>query len=134
MGEHLIKITLISNSRYSITIKQTSYQTMVKAWKEQVTIPTYEVGAPEKNPIFLEKRVYQGSSGVVYPYPVIESISDERVDKEYNAIYIENEYIKVMILPELGGRVQMAYDKVKKVSFGNAFYRNDIGKKAKEAK
>ena len=51
---------------------------MVKAWKETVTIPTYEAGEPEKNPIFLEKRVYQGSSGVVYPYPVIESISDER--------------------------------------------------------
>ena len=47
---------------------------MVKAWREKVTIPTYEVGKPEKNPIFLEKRVYQGSSGVVYPYPVIESI------------------------------------------------------------
>ena len=50
---------------------------MVKAWKEKVVIPTYEVGKPEKNPIFLEKRVYQGSSGVVYPYPVIESMSDE---------------------------------------------------------
>lgn len=37
---------------------------MVKAWKEKVVIPTYEVGKPEKNPIFLEKRVYQGSSGV----------------------------------------------------------------------
>lgn len=74
---------------------------MVKAWKEKVVIPTYEVGKPEKNPIFLEKRVYQGSSGVVYPYPVIESMSDEKVDKEYNAIFIENEYIKVMILPEL---------------------------------
>ncbi len=72
---------------------------MVKAWKEKVVIPTYEVGKPEKNPIFLEKRVYQGSSGVVYPYPVIESMSDEKVDKEYNAIFIENEYIKVMILP-----------------------------------
>ncbi len=51
---------------------------MVKAWKEKVVIPTYEVGKPEKNPIFLEKRVYQGSSGVVYPYPVIESMSDEK--------------------------------------------------------
>ena len=51
---------------------------MVKAWKEKVVIPTYEVGEPEKNPIFLEKRVYQGSSGVVYPYPVIESIANEK--------------------------------------------------------
>ncbi len=44
----------------------------VKAWKEKVTIPTYGIGEPEKNPIFCEKRVYQGSSGVVYPLPVIE--------------------------------------------------------------
>lgn len=100
---------------------------MVKAWKEQVVIPTYEVGMPEKNPIFLEKRVYQGSSGVVYPYPVIESISNEKVDKSYNAIYLENEYIKVMILPELGGRVQMAYDKIKQRHF---VYYNHVIKPA----
>ena len=100
---------------------------MVKAWREAVTIPTYEVGTPEKNPIFLEKRVYQGSSGVVYPYPVIESIADERTDKEYNAIYLENEYIKVMLLPELGGRVQMAYDKVKERHF---VYYNHVVKPA----
>jgi hypothetical protein len=35
------------------------------AWNEKVIIPTYGIGKPEKNPIFLEKRVYQGSSGVV---------------------------------------------------------------------
>ena len=100
---------------------------MVKAWREKVVIPTYEVGTPEKNPIFLEKRVYQGSSGVVYPYPVIESISDEKSDHEYEAVYIENEYIKVMILPELGGRIQMAYDKIKKRHF---IYYNQVIKPA----
>ncbi|WP_028907243.1 DUF5107 domain-containing protein [Xylanibacter ruminicola] len=100
---------------------------MVKAWREIVTIPTYEVGKPEKNPMFLEKRVYQGSSGVVYPYPVIETMSDEKVDKEYKAVYIENEYIKVMILPELGGRVQMAYDKIKQRHF---VYYNHVIKPA----
>ena len=35
-------------------------------------LPTYEIGKEEKNPVFIEKRVYQGSSGVVYPYPVVE--------------------------------------------------------------
>ena len=64
---------------------------MVKDWKETVVIPTYESGKPEKNPIFLENRVYQGSSGVVYPYPVIESISDEKTDHEWDAVFIENE-------------------------------------------
>ena len=100
---------------------------MVKAWREIVTIPTYEVGKPEKNPIFLEKRVYQGSSGVVYPYPVIESISDEKVDKEWKAVYLENEYIKVMVLPELGGRIQMAYDKIRQRHF---VYYNHVIKPA----
>ena len=92
-----------------------------------MTIPTYEVGRPGKNPMFLEKRVYQGSSGVVYPYPVIETISDNRVDKEYMAIWLENEYIKVMVLPELGGRIQMAYDKVKQRHF---VYYNHVVKPA----
>ena len=100
---------------------------MVKAWKEQVVIPTYEVGKPEKNPIFLENRVYQGSSGVVYPYPVIESISNEKTDHTYNAVFIENEYIKIMILPELGGRVQMAFDKIKGRHF---IYYNHVVKPA----
>lgn len=78
-----------------------------------VTIPTYEIGKAEKNPMFLEKRVYQGSSGVVYPYPVVESIDNEPTPHEWQAVYLENEYIKVMVLPELGGRIQMAYDKIR---------------------
>jgi len=44
----------------------------VHAWYEKVMIPTYGTGKPEKNPMFLEKRVYQGSSGVVYPHPLID--------------------------------------------------------------
>ena len=100
---------------------------MVKAWREQVVIPTYVPGKPEEAPMFLEKRVYQGSSGAVYPYPVIESVADEKTDCEYSAVYLENEYIKVMILPELGGRVQMAYDKIKKRHF---VYYNSVVKPA----
>lgn len=102
-------------------------ESSVNAWREFVCIPTYEAGAPEKSPMFLEKRVYQGSSGVVYPYPVIEKIADEATDHIYNAIYLENEYIKVMILPELGGRVQMAYDKIAKRHF---VYYNHVVKPA----
>ena len=99
----------------------------VKAWQEEVNIPTYEIGKAEKNPIFLEKRVYQGSSGTVYPYPVVEKIEDKKKDKIYKAVFLENEYIKVMILPELGGRVQMAYDKIKQRHF---IYYNQVIKPA----
>lgn len=100
---------------------------MVKAWKETVVIPTYEVGEPEKNPIFLENRVYQGSSGAVYPYPVIESVSDTKKDIEYHAVFIENEYLKIMVLPELGGRIQMAFDKIANRHF---IYYNHVIKPA----
>ena len=40
-----------------------------------------------------------------YPYPVIDKILDEKQDKEYTAVFLENDYLKVMILPELGGRM-----------------------------
>jgi tetratricopeptide (TPR) repeat protein len=99
----------------------------VKVWQELVTIPTYGIGIPDKNPMFFEKRVYQGSSGVVYPHPVIEKISDEKQDKTYNGLFLENEYLKIMILPELGGRVQMAYDKLKERHF---IYYNQVIKPA----
>ncbi len=100
---------------------------MIKAWREIVTIPTYEIGEAEKNPIFLEKRVYQGSSGVVYPYPVVESIANEPTPHEWNVVFLENEYIKVMVMPELGGRIQMAYDKIRQRHF---VYYNHVIKPA----
>ncbi len=99
----------------------------VKAWEEKIIIPTYKTGAPEKNPMFLEKRVYQGSSGVVYPYPVIDKVYDEKSDKEYTALFLENDYLKVMVLPELGGRIQMAYDKTNDYHF---VYYNQVIKPA----
>ncbi len=83
-----------------------------RVWEETVTIPTYGVGAPNKNPMFLEKRVYQGSSGRVYPHPVTDKIFDEKADKAYRAIFLENDFIRVMLLPEIGGRIQRAYDKI----------------------
>ncbi|MCB0151468.1 MAG: DUF5107 domain-containing protein, partial [Caldilineaceae bacterium] len=89
----------------------------VSARVETVTIPTYGVGAPQKNPMFLEKRVYQGSSGAVYPHPVIERVDETKTDRQYTAIFLENRYLLIMLLPEIGGRVQMALDKTNDYHF-----------------
>ncbi len=99
----------------------------VRIWEEQILLPTYEIGEADKNPMFLEGRVYQGSSGKVYPYPTIETVSDVKTDKEYRAVWLENEYLKVMILPELGGRIQRAYDKTNGYDF---VYYNHVIKPA----
>ena len=89
----------------------------VRIWEEDVIIPTYEAGRADKNPMFLEKRVYQGSSGKLYPYPTTEDISFTRTDKAWHAVWLENDYLKVMILPELGGRIQRALDKTNNYDF-----------------
>lgn len=98
-----------------------------KVWIEKTVIPTYEIGEAEKNPVFIDKRVYQGSSGKVYPYPTVEKISDKKTDKEYTAVYLENEYLKIMVLPELGGRIHRAYDKTNGYDF---VYYNHVIKPA----
>ncbi len=102
-------------------------QFFVKAWAEKVILPTYEIGEADELPHFLEKRIYQGASGAVYPYRVVEQIKDEISDKEYKAIYLENPYVKIMVLPELGGRIHMAWDKIKERHF---IYYNHVIKPA----
>jgi tetratricopeptide (TPR) repeat protein len=107
--------------------KEKQKMSEVKVWEESVVIPTYEVGAPDKNPMFLEKRVYQGSSGKIYPYPSTNEISRTKTDKAWKALWLENDYLKVMILPELGGRIQRAYDKTNGYDF---VYYNHVIKPA----
>jgi tetratricopeptide (TPR) repeat protein len=99
----------------------------VHAWSETITIPTYGIGQPDKNPMFLEKRVYQGSSGVVYPYPVIDRVFDQKADRAYTALFLENRFLKIMVLPEIGGRLQMALDKTNGYHF---IYYNRVIKPA----
>lgn len=95
--------------------------------EEIIKIPTYKIAEPEKSPLFIEKRAYQGSTGKVYPLPVTEKIYDEKELKEYTALILENDYLYVMILPELGGRIQRAYDKTNGYDF---VYYNQVIKPA----
>jgi tetratricopeptide (TPR) repeat protein len=90
-------------------------------------IPTYLPAAPDKNPMFLEKRVYQGSSGKVYPLPFTDRIAETATDRAWKAIWLENEYLKVMVLPEIGGRIHVAQDKTNGYDF---IYRQSVIKPA----
>ncbi|HKV57124.1 MAG TPA: DUF5107 domain-containing protein [Ktedonobacteraceae bacterium] len=102
-------------------------ESQVRVWEEDVEIPTYGVGKPDKNPMFLEKRVYQGSSGKVYPYPVIDKILDEKRPQAYRLVFLENEYLHVEIMPEIGGRIYRALDKTNGYDF---IYYNRVIKPA----
>lgn len=97
--------------------KETGQEQKVKVWEETVYIPTYGTGEPDKNPMFLEKRIYQGSSGKVYPHPVIDRIEDNKEDRPYRLVYLENEYLLIAVMPELGGRIYRALDKTNNYDF-----------------
>ena len=83
----------------------------VKVSSTTILLPTYLPAAPDRNPMFLEKRVYQGSSGRVYPLPFTDRIAEKPVDRKWKAVWIENEFLRAMVLPELGGRIHVLQDK-----------------------
>ncbi|PJJ62292.1 DUF5107 domain-containing protein [Compostimonas suwonensis] len=99
----------------------------VAAWREPVEIASYSPGEPDRYPAYLETRVYQGSSGQVFPLPFFERIEPESHPHSWDAIHLENEYLRLMVLPELGGRIHVGYDKTTGTDF---FYRNNVIKPA----
>lgn len=99
----------------------------VCCYEQQVGIPTYPVQDADPNPMFLEKRVYQGSSGKVYPNPFTDRVALHKEEKLYRAIFLENEFIRLMILPEIGGRIHVATDKTNHYDF---FYHQRVIKPA----
>jgi len=99
----------------------------VRVRREPVVLPTYEPAKPDPNPMFLEKRVYQGSSGRVYPLPFIDRIAETPTDRIWDAIYIDNGFVEVMMLPEIGGRIHAGKDLTNGYEF---FYRQNSIKPA----
>ncbi len=98
-----------------------------RAWEESLILPTYGVGEAEKNPIFYSGRAYQGAMGPVYPYAFLDRLTGVKRDKAYRAVYLENEFLKVCVLPELGGRIFYAVDKTNGYDF---IYRQHVIKPA----
>ncbi|MBW9095011.1 DUF5107 domain-containing protein [Microbacterium jejuense] len=99
----------------------------VACWSAPLWIDTYAAGQPDPFPLFLDRRVYQGSSGKVYPLPMIDSVAHDKSPRQWQAIHLENAYVRLTLLPELGGRIHIGYDKVAGYDF---FYRNNVIKPA----
>lgn len=95
----------------------------VKMVETEMSIPTYALGEPQPNPSFYLPTNSQGAQKRVYPYPMLDKLTDVKTDKKYKALILENEYVKLVVLPELGGRIYMAYDKTNDYNF---FYYNQV--------
>ena len=73
--------------------------------EETITLPTYETKSPDKVPLFFRSEEVQLAERHIYPYPFYDVQDAEKVDQEYKALILENEYLKICITPEMGGRL-----------------------------
>lgn len=83
-----------------------AYAQGVHVWRGSIDIPTYVLGDEDRNPAFplvAPRRVY--------PYTMLDDLTRRREMKTYNAIFLENEFLKAIILPDLAGRILSLYDK-----------------------
>lgn len=92
----------------------------VEIREEQLELPTYVWGAPDPNPPFQRSGTW-----TIYPYPLLDDIGEQARSVAYRALVVENEYLRVVVLPELGGRIFSAQDKA---SGEELFYRNNVVK------
>ena len=100
----------------------------VKLTQYPLVLPTYREPSAEKLPMFAENRVHQRSTGNPYPNPVVvETDRVHREEKAYRCVCLENEYLRIELLPELGGRIYSALDKTTGYDF---FYKQHVIKPA----
>lgn len=93
-----------------------------------IELPSYAISAPEKSPIFDCLWSYQRARRSIYPYVLNDNLYAQKSEmKTWKALYLENEYLKVCVLPEVGGRLFYAIDKTNGYDI---FYRQDSIKPA----
>ncbi len=108
--------------------KEDQFKGIANVTVEVRTIPTYPEPATEELPMFAENRIHQRTSGRPYPNKVTLRVNrEEKINKEYTVVVLENEYVRIEILPEIGGRIYSAYDKLTGYDF---FYKQHVIKPA----
>ena len=93
-------------------------QEPVRVWEGELTLPTYALLPDDPNPQFRET-----DGSIVYPYTMQDNLGSERADHTWRAFFLENEYLKIACLPEIGGRIQWVLDKRENEQM---FYNNRV--------
>jgi len=128
------KILLTISSLFLMLCAASAQEAGVKAWEGTLEMPTYIGSAPESAPIFERDWSYQRARRSVYPYVlddnmyvVNENMERQKENRTYKALFLENEYVQLCILPEIGGRLFYAVDKTNGYDI---FYHNEVVKPA----
>lgn len=84
-------------------------QARARVYHGTLSLPSYAEGPIDANPPF---DVLQPRGRPNYPYTIRDQLTDRRAVKPWRAVYLENEYLKCSILPDLGGHLYGCTDKI----------------------
>ena len=106
----IFELMLITIFLLSATVTNAQSSTDApRVWEAPLVIPTYELNPPNPYPALLDEQRRKWRP--VYPYPFLDSLGNQKTNKSWKAVHLENEYLKVTVLPELGGHVYQIFDK-----------------------
>src|ERR1700675_1848905 len=108
---------------FGVLVSALTLHAQVRVWQGTLTLPTYEEGAPDPNPPFDQFTTNRFN----YPYTLRNNLTSRRVNHAWRTLYLENEYLKCSVLPDIGGHVYTCLDKI---SGKPMFYANPSIKKA----
>ena len=114
-----------SATALALTVLASPADAQVLVREDSMVIPTYLVNPPNDMPRFYEGGSHQGVQRRVYPYPMNDGLTDVKEDRAYHYLKLENEYVDLGIMPEMGGRIYYAVDKTNDYVW---FYRNGVVK------
>jgi tetratricopeptide (TPR) repeat protein len=107
----------------AVTMMSAAPRTAVRVWQGSVQIPTYAEGPANPNPPFDLFSFGRFN----YPYPIRDALTNRRELVSWRSLHLENEYLRLTVLPDLGGHVYSCLDKR---TGREMFYANTAIKKA----
>ena len=121
-----IKNSIYQNvSFFLLLVIGLSAYAQVTVTEETINLPTYKIGEPNVMPRYYEGKTHQGVQRRIYPYPMDDQLTTNKENKDYGILTMENEFIKLGIIPSLGARIYYALDKTNDYMW---FYKNDVVK------
>ena len=92
----------------SLLISPAVGQSPVRVWQDTITLPTYELAEPNENPPFDQ---FAANDRYNYPYTLLDNLTGKSAPRKWRALNLENEYLKCVVLPDLGGHLYRCQDK-----------------------
>lgn len=114
---------LVTGLLMLLLLPQCCLHAQVRVWESSMALAASDEGLPDENPPF---DIY-ATDRFSYPYTMREDVRNTETVRSWRTVFLENEYLKCSVLPDLGGHIYTCIDKINGKPL---FYANPTLKKA----